>query len=114
MLNKGTAKLPPRIEKWVMDMQNGGFELLYLPGKDAADRMDYLSWQPLSITGTGSAEKVVKSILTAEHAIVLDRFRKETAKDKQLHNLYKRKVKEDWQKYRTDHGVLHFFIRHKF
>ena len=85
---------------------NGGFELLYLPGKDAADPMDYLSRHPLSITGTHSAEKVVKSILTAEHAVVLDKIRKETEKDKQLNNLCKRRVKEDWQNHRKDHGIM--------
>ena len=40
-------------------------------------------------------KKVVKSVLKAEHAIVLDRIRKETAKDNQLQKLYKRIVKED-------------------
>ena len=79
MFNKATAKLPPRIEKWVMDMQDVDFELVYQPGKDDADPMDYFSRHPLPITGTDSTEKVVKSIFTAEHAVVLDRIRKETA-----------------------------------
>ena len=34
MFNKPTAKLPPRIEKWVMDMQDVDFEMKYEPGKD--------------------------------------------------------------------------------
>ena len=42
MFNKATAKLPPRIEKWVMDMQDVDFELVYEPGKDDAYPMDYL------------------------------------------------------------------------
>ena len=114
MFNKATAKLPPRIEKWVMDMQDVDFELVYEPGKDEADPMDYLSRHPLPITGTDSTEKVVKSILIAEHAVVLDRIRKETGKDKQLQKLYKRIVKEDWQKHRKDHDISPFYsIRHK-
>ena len=32
MFNKATAKLPPHIEKWVMDMQDVDFELVYQPG----------------------------------------------------------------------------------
>ena len=94
MFNKATAKLPPRIEKWVMDMQDVDFELVYEPGKDNADPMDYLSRHPLPITGSDNTEKVVKSVLTAEHAVVLDRIRKETAKDNQLQKLYKRIVKK--------------------
>ena len=57
MFNKATAKLPPRIEKWVVDMQDVDFELVYEPGKDEADPMDYLSRHPLLITGTDSTEK---------------------------------------------------------
>ena len=56
----------------------------------------------------------MKSILIAEHAVVLDRIRKETGKDKQLQKLYKRLVKEDWQKHRKDHDISPFYsIRHE-
>ena len=75
---------------------------VYEPGKDDADPMDYLSRHPLPITGSDNTEKVVKRVLTAEHAVVLDRIRKETAKDNQLQKLYKRIVKEDWQKHKKD------------
>ena len=60
MFNKATAKLPPRIEKWVMYMQDVDFELVYKPGKSDADPMDYLSRHPLPITGTDSIEKFKK------------------------------------------------------
>ena len=109
MFNKATAKLPPRIEKWVMDMQDVDFELVYEPGKDDADPMDYLSRHPLPITGTDNTQKVVKSVLTTEHAVVIDRIRKETAGDKQLQKLYKRIIKEDWQKHRKDDDIKPFF-----
>ena len=109
MFNKATAKLPPRIEKWVMDMQDVDFELVYEPGKDDADPMDYLSRHPLPITGTDNTEKVVKSVLTTEHAVVIDRIRKETAEDKQLQKLYKRIIREDWQKHRKDDDIKPFF-----
>ena len=114
IFNKATAKLPPRIEKWVMDMQDVDFELLYEPGKDDADPMDYLSRHPLPVTGTDNTENVVKSILTTEHAVVLDRIRKETATDKQLQKLYKRIVQEDWVKHRKNDDIKPFFsIRHE-
>ena len=78
-----------------MDKQDVDFMLVYMPGKDDDDPMDYLSRHPLPITGTDNTEKVVKRILTAEHAVELDSTRKENAKDKQLQKLYKRIVKED-------------------
>ena len=56
----------------------------------------------------------MKSILTAEHAVVFDRIRKETTQDKQLQKLYKRIVKEDWQKHRKDNEIAPYFsIRHE-
>ena len=44
-----------------MDIQNVDFELVFVPGKDDADPMDYLSRYPLPITGTDNTEKVVKA-----------------------------------------------------
>ena len=113
MFNKPTAKLPPRIERWVMDMQDVDFELVYEPGKDEADPLDYLSRHPLSVTGTDNTERVIKSILVAEHAIVLERIRKETALDNQFRKLYRRIVKEDWEKHKKDKDIIPFYsIRH--
>ena len=43
MFNKSCTKLLPRIENWVMEMQDVDYELVYEPGKDAADPLDYLS-----------------------------------------------------------------------
>ena len=51
----------------------------------------------------------MKSVLTTEHAVVIDRIRKETAGDKQLQKLYKRIIKEDWQKHRKDDDIKPFF-----
>ena len=50
MFNKSCTKLLPRIEKWIMEMQNVDYELVYEPGKDAADPLDYLSRHPLRST----------------------------------------------------------------
>ena len=38
MFNKSCTKLPPRIEKWVMEMQDVDYELVYEPGKDSQTR----------------------------------------------------------------------------
>ena len=47
MFYKATSKVTPRIAKWVVDMQNTDFELVYEPGRDAADPLDFLSRHPL-------------------------------------------------------------------
>ncbi len=90
MFIKATAKLPPRIEKWVMEMQDADFEIVYEPGKDEADPLDFMSRHPLPETGTDSIEKVVKSIVETEHAIILDRIVEETDKNEQLQKVKKR------------------------
>ena len=41
LFNKTAIRLPPRIEKWVMGMQDADFELLYGPGK--GDSLHFLS-----------------------------------------------------------------------
>ena len=37
MFSKPSAKLPPRIERWVMDMQDVDFEMKHEPGRDGLD-----------------------------------------------------------------------------
>ena len=37
LFNKVKAKIPPRREKWIMEMQDVDYELVYEPGKDEAD-----------------------------------------------------------------------------
>ena len=43
MFGKPSVKLPRRIEKWVMDMQDVDFEMKYEPGSDELDPLDFLS-----------------------------------------------------------------------
>ena len=42
--------MPPRIEKWVMEMQDDDYELVYDPRKDETDPLDYLSKHPQEMT----------------------------------------------------------------
>ena len=37
VFSKPSVKLPPRIEKWVMDMQDVDFEMKYEPGREKLD-----------------------------------------------------------------------------
>ena len=68
----------PKIEKWVMKMQDVDYELVYEPGKDEADHLDYLSRHPLPETEEDNTEKIVRWTVNAEHAVVVTRIREET------------------------------------
>ena len=83
LFNKAAMRLPPRIEKWVMGMQDADFE----PGKDDADPLDFLSRHPLPEKGKDAVERVIKHVLKAEHAVVVDQIKEETHKDTQLQKL---------------------------
>ena len=109
MFNKATAKLPPRIERWVMDMQDVDYKLVYEPRKDEEDPLDFLSRHLLPILGSDNTEKVIKSIINAEHTVVLDNIRLETSKDKQLQKLQRRIIKEDWENHRKDTEIYQFY-----
>ena len=87
LFNKPTAKLPPRIEKWVMDLQDVDFEMKYEPGRDEADPLDFLSRHLLPVVGNNDTEKILKASIETEHAVALDRIREETHRDRALQKL---------------------------
>ena len=97
--------MPPRIAKWVMEMQDVDYELVYEPGKDQADPLVYLSRQPLSETGDDSTEKIIRWTVNTEHAVVITRIREETLKDEVMQKLAKKIVKGDWEKHKRDKGL---------
>jgi hypothetical protein len=67
-----------------MGMQDVDFELIYQPGKDEADPLDFLSRHPLPETGR---DKVFKQVVNADHAVVINQIQKETQRDSQLQKL---------------------------
>lgn len=97
LFNKSTAKLPPRIEKSVMDVQDVDFELVYQPGKDETDPLDYLSRHPVPIRGNDDTKKIIRHTIRTEHAIVIDRIR-----DHQMKKLSAVIQREDRKKHRKD------------
>ena len=92
-----------------MDMQDIDYELVYKPEKDEEDPLDFLSRHLLPILGSDNTEKVIKSIINAEHAVVLDHKRLETSKDKQLQKLQWRIIKKDWKNHRKDTDIYQFY-----
>ena len=109
LLNKPTAKLPPRIEKWVMDMQDVDFEMKYEPGKDEADPLDFLSRHPLPVVGNNDTEKILKASIETEHAVVLDRIREETHQDRALQKLSQTIKKGNWEASKKDADLAPFY-----
>ena len=102
LFNKVKAKVPPRIEKWIMEMQDVDYELVYEPGKDEMDPLDFLSRHPLPETGDDKTEKIIRWNVNEEHAVVVTRIREETQKDEIMRRLAKRIVKGDWEKHKRD------------
>ncbi|KAL9958658.1 hypothetical protein ACROYT_G035707 [Oculina patagonica] len=109
LFNKPKAKFPPRIEKWVMDMQDVDFEMNYEPGKDEADPLDFLSRHPLPVVGNNDTEKILKATIETEHAVVLDRIREETHQDRVLQKLSQTIKKGNWETSKKDVNLAPFY-----
>ena len=109
LFNKPTAKLPPRIEKWVMDMQNVDYGMKYEPGKNEADPLDFLSRHPLPIIGNNDTEKILKATIETEHAVVLDRIKEETQQDGVMQKLSQTIQRGDWEASRKDVDLAPFY-----
>ena len=105
LFNKAKATMSPRIEKWVMEMEDVDYELVYEPRKEEADPLDYLSRHPLPETEDDSTEKIIRCTLNTEHAVVITRIREKTLKDEVMQKLAKRIVKRDWEKHKRDKGL---------
>ena len=97
LFNKATCKLLPRIEKWVMDMQDVDYELVYEPGKNEKDPLDFISRHPLPETEEDTIQASVKYLVKTEHAVILDDIKEETKADKQLQKLRERIQNGDWK-----------------
>ena len=83
--------------------------MVYEPGKDQADLLDFLSRHPLLETGTDSTEKIIKQVIAAEHAVVLDRIKEEILQDEQLQKLNQRILRGDWEHHKKDPHIAPFY-----
>ena len=89
MFNKSCTKLPPRIEKWIMEMQDVDYELVYEPSRDAANQLDYLSRHPFPETENDDTEKSVNMIVSTEHGVVVRSIKEATSSDPVIHDILK-------------------------
>ena len=81
-----------------MEMQEVDYEVVFEPGIDEADPLDFLPRHPLPETGHDKNEKIMRWNVNAEHTEVVIRIRQETQKDEVMQPLAKRIVKGDWEK----------------
>ena len=106
LFNKVKAKVPPRIEKWIMEMQDVDYELVYEPGKGEAnpleELLDFLSRHPLPEAGHDKTEKIIRWNVDTEHAVVVTRIREETQRDEVMQLLAKRIANGDWEKHKRE------------
>ena len=114
MFNKSCTKLPPRIEKWIMEMQDMDYKLVYEPGRDAADPLDYLSRHPLPETENDGTKKTVNMIVSNEHGVVMRSIKEATLSDTVLRDIWKIMKQNDWKKYKSRPEIQPYFqIRHE-
>ncbi len=85
LLNNPKAKIPPRIERIIIKMQNLDFEAIHIPGK--SNMTDYISRHPLPETGKHHIEKHVNAAIQADHAIVWSKIKRATEDDAELREL---------------------------
>ena len=95
LFNKEKARMPPKIEKWVTEMQDVDLSwCMYEPVKDEADPLDYLSRHPLPETVDDSIEKIIRWTVNTEHAEVITRIREKTPKDEVMQQLEEKREGE--------------------
>ena len=85
LFNNPQAKLPPRIERLIMKMQNLDFTTIHIPGKENVT--DYMSRHALPDSERTGVEKHVRAVTQADHAVVLEKIATETEQDAELQHL---------------------------
>lgn len=83
-------------------MRYVGYELVYEPGKDEAEPLDFLFRHPLPETGYDKTEKMIRWNVNTEHAVFVTRIREDTQKDEGMQRLAKRIAKGNWERHRRD------------
>ena len=79
-------------------MQDVDYKLIFEPGKDENDPLDFLSRHPLPETGEDETEKYIRKVAHHEHALILDRVREATKIDEVSRKLAETIRIEKWQK----------------
>ena len=108
--NTFCTKLPPRVEKWIMEMQDidVDYELVYEPGKDEADPM-----HPLPETGNDDIEKIIKALVANKHGVVMNSIKAATSKDVVLQDVLIRMKQNDWDRHHSRPEIKQYDMNYK-
>ena len=96
LFNNPQSKLPPRIERLIMKMQNLDFTMIHIPGKENVT--DYMSRHPLPETAKTRVEKHVKAVTELHHTVVFGKIAIKSAIDPELKNLRQAIKTGTWDK----------------
>lgn len=96
MFQNPRSNPPPRIERWMINLQEYGIEVKYLPGKD--NPADFMSRHPLTAKSTDEkpTEEYIRYVLQSSRpkALSMERIREYTEKDAVLQEVL-RLMKDD-------------------
>lgn len=99
MFSKPSARLPARIERWFMDMQD-------------VMNLGEMNWilqiscrHPLPAIENDDTEKLLKAVITKDHAVVLDRVRE----DRVLRKLSQTIQKRNWESSKRHADLIPFY-----
>ena len=105
LFNNPNAKLPPRIERMVMKMQNLDFSAIHIPGK--ANMTDYISRHPLPETQKTGHEQHVRAVVEIDHAVVIEIIRSATQNNRELQKLKAALETGSWDRTDPDLAPYH-------
>ena len=89
-------------------MQDVDSELIFEPGKDNADPLDYLSRHPLPEKGKDAIKSVIKYVMKAKHVVLEVQIKEETCRDTQFQTLTSRILTGDWEYHKKDPDIAQF------
>ena len=96
LFNNPQAKLPPRIERIILQMQNLDFSMIHIPGKENVT--DYMSRHALQANKETGTEKYIRAITQTDHAIILEKIAEETKHDEELQKVQRAIRTGRWDK----------------
>eukprot|EP00794_Sanderia_malayensis_P017874 gene17874-19653_t len=108
-VQKTISKRPTTTERWVMDMQDANYALVYEPGRNDKDPLDFISRHPLPDTQKDTIEESVRYVAETEYAITMEHIQGETKTNELLQKLMKRIHKGDWEVHQHDPDIAPFF-----
>ena len=103
--NKVKPKVTLRMEKWIMELHEVDYEIVYEQGKDKADTLDILCEHPLPEAGWKKTKENITWNVNADPSAAVTRIRKLTQKDEVMQSLAKKitkETKEYWKKHKGD------------